>query len=100
MAAFASGGRGAFVPLAFMPGEAFQFDWSEDWAITARVVDSPSSSVPGDAWLGAVSDLLLQKGAPAAHFGVKWHYCVAERSRLRARRRASASSVEISSGQP
>src|SRR6201987_1493119 len=26
-------GRGAFVPLAFMPGEAFQFDWSEDWAI-------------------------------------------------------------------
>jgi hypothetical protein len=26
-------GRGAFVPLAFQPGEAFQFDWSEDWAI-------------------------------------------------------------------
>jgi len=26
-------GRGAFVPLAFLPGEAFQFDWSEDWAI-------------------------------------------------------------------
>ena len=26
-------GRGAFVPLAFSPGEAFQFDWSEDWAI-------------------------------------------------------------------
>ena len=26
-------GRGAFVPLAFGPGEAFQFDWSEDWAI-------------------------------------------------------------------
>ena len=22
-----------FVPLAFMAGEAFQFDWSEDWAI-------------------------------------------------------------------
>jgi len=28
-------GRGAFVPLAFLPGEAFQFDWSEDWAILA-----------------------------------------------------------------
>jgi transposase len=28
-------GRGAFVPLVFMPGEAFQFDWSEDWAIIA-----------------------------------------------------------------
>ena len=26
-------GRGAFVPLVFQPGEAFQFDWSEDWAI-------------------------------------------------------------------
>jgi transposase len=25
--------RGTFVPLAFLPGEAFQFDWSEDWAI-------------------------------------------------------------------
>ena len=28
-----TGGRGTFVPLAFAPGEAFQFDWSEDWAI-------------------------------------------------------------------
>jgi transposase len=28
-------GRGAFVPLSFLPGEAFQFDWSEDWAIIA-----------------------------------------------------------------
>jgi transposase len=23
--------RGAYVPLTFAPGEAFQFDWSEDW---------------------------------------------------------------------
>ena len=28
-------GRGTFVPLVFAPGEAFQFDWSEDWAIIA-----------------------------------------------------------------
>jgi len=28
-------GRGTFVPLAFEPGEAFQFDWSEDWASIA-----------------------------------------------------------------
>jgi transposase len=28
-------GRGVFVPLAFQPGEAFQFDWSEDWAMVA-----------------------------------------------------------------
>lgn len=28
-------GRGTFVPLTFAPGEAFQFDWSEDWATIA-----------------------------------------------------------------
>ncbi len=28
-------GRGTFVPLTFAPGEAFQFDWSEDWATVA-----------------------------------------------------------------
>ena len=26
-------GRGTFVPLTFRPGEAFQFDWSEDFAL-------------------------------------------------------------------
>ena len=26
-------GRGTFIPLRFAAGEAFQFDWSEDWAI-------------------------------------------------------------------
>src|SRR5690606_21429612 len=25
-------GRGTFVPLLFRPGEAFQYDWSEDFA--------------------------------------------------------------------
>ncbi len=25
--------RGTYVPLSFTPGEAFQFDWSEDWAM-------------------------------------------------------------------
>ena len=29
-------GRGTFVPLVFEPGEAFQFDWSEDWAIVGN----------------------------------------------------------------
>jgi transposase len=28
-------GRGVFVPLCFQPGEAFQFDWGEDWAVIA-----------------------------------------------------------------
>lgn len=27
-----SSGRGTYIPLAFAPGDAFQFDWSEDWA--------------------------------------------------------------------
>ncbi len=32
-------GRGTYVPLQFAPGEAFQFDWSEDWVrIGARPV--------------------------------------------------------------
>jgi hypothetical protein len=26
-------GRGTFVPLSFRPAEAFQFDWSEDFAV-------------------------------------------------------------------
>jgi len=26
-------GRGIFIPLSFRPGEAFQFDWSEDYAV-------------------------------------------------------------------
>lgn len=30
-------GRDTFVPLVFGPGEAFQFDWSEDWAILGGV---------------------------------------------------------------
>ncbi len=28
-------GRHAYVPLQFAPGEAFQFDWSEDWVRNA-----------------------------------------------------------------
>ena len=27
----------AYIPLSFAPGEAFQFDWSEDWALIAGV---------------------------------------------------------------
>ena len=30
-------GRGTFVPLVFGSGEAFQFDWREDWAVIAGV---------------------------------------------------------------
>ena len=30
-----SAARGTFVPLIFASGDAFQFDWSEDWAVIA-----------------------------------------------------------------
>lgn len=30
-------GRGSFVPLSFAPSEAFQFDWSEDFAVIRGV---------------------------------------------------------------
>ena len=36
-AAEQTSGRGVFVPLVFGTGEAFQFDWSEDWAVIAGV---------------------------------------------------------------
>ena len=36
-AAEQTSGRGVFVPLVFGAGEAFQFDWSEDWAVIAGV---------------------------------------------------------------
>ncbi|MEM9102588.1 MAG: IS21 family transposase [Pseudomonadota bacterium] len=29
--------RKSYIPLTFAPGEAFQFDWSEDWAVIAGV---------------------------------------------------------------
>lgn len=43
-------GRGTFVPLAFAPGEAFQFDWSEDIARIGgervKVRDSLNQATP------------------------------------------------------
>jgi hypothetical protein len=36
-------GRGVFVPLAFLAGEAFQFDWSEDWAVIAGISGWPET---------------------------------------------------------
>jgi hypothetical protein len=35
-------GRGTFVPLIFEPGEAFQFDWSEDWVWIGMQICPPS----------------------------------------------------------
>ena len=36
--------RGVFIPLRFAPGEAFQFDWSEDYAFSKRPAHTPSLS--------------------------------------------------------
>ena len=38
-----STGRGTFVPLYFLPGEAFQFDWSEDFAVLESWVVYPDA---------------------------------------------------------
>ncbi len=41
-------GRGVFVPLAFSAGEAFPFDWSEDWALTKHAAAAGhDGDVPG-----------------------------------------------------
>ena len=53
-------GRGIFVPLAFQPGEALQFDWSEDWAIlngerTRLQVPISSSRTAGPAFCAPIS---------------------------------------------
>lgn len=46
--------RGTFVPLAFRPGEAFQFDWSEDYAVLGSVpscrLPTSSSRTAGPSW--------------------------------------------------
>jgi transcriptional regulator with XRE-family HTH domain len=49
-------GRGTFVPLSFRPGEAFQFDWSEDFAVlggerTKRaMLPTSSCRTAGPSW--------------------------------------------------
>ena len=40
-------GKGVYIPLSFAPGEAFQFDWSEDWAaIALRALVARCTSCP------------------------------------------------------
>ena len=52
--------RGTFVPLVFQPGEAFQFDWSEDWThvggerIKLQVAHDPRCRTAGRSWSGPV----------------------------------------------
>jgi hypothetical protein len=53
------------VPLAFLPGEAFQFDWSEDWAINylidlkhAVIMDVEATTAIREAEVGAAKTML------------------------------------------
>jgi hypothetical protein len=41
--------KNTFVPLQFAPGEAFQFDWSEDYA----VINGVNRCAPGERSEGA-----------------------------------------------
>jgi transposase len=53
-------GRGTFVPLTFRPGEAFQFDWSEDYAVIGgertklQVAHDPSWHTAGHSWCAPI----------------------------------------------
>jgi len=53
---------GTFVPLAFEPGEAFQFDWSRDWAIIGneRTKLQIAHTKPSDSRAFIVRAYLLQ----------------------------------------
>ena len=54
-------GRGTFVPLSFRPGEAFQFNRSEDFAVLGgdrtklQMAHDPSCRTAGPFWLARLS---------------------------------------------
>lgn len=54
-------GRGTFVPLVFGAGEAFQFDWSEDWAVVAG--ERTKLQVAHTKLPGTVADVWMQERA-------------------------------------
>ena len=68
-------GRGTFVPLAFEPGEAFQFDWSEDWAIIGneRTKLQVAHMKLGYSRAFAVRAYLLQTHVPLVTFPLEMH---------------------------
>ena len=57
-------GRGTFVPLSFEPGEAFQFDWSEDWAIIGNERTKLQVAWRDVAW--GIYDVVLAFGVDKA----------------------------------
>ena len=79
-------GRGTFVPLVFRPGEAFQFDWSEDFAVlggertklqVAHIKLSHSRAFLVRAYLLQTHDLSHRArtdgAAMASMFDAHWH---------------------------
>ena len=65
-------GRGTFVPLDFAPGEAFQFDWSEDWAVIGgeRVKLQVAHTKLSHSWA-----LHLRAAAMASHYLFEPEFC-------------------------
>ena len=79
-------GRGSFVPLTFRAGEAFQFDWSEDYAVlggertklqVAHIKLSHSRAFLVRAYLLQTHDLSHRArtdgAATASMFDAHWH---------------------------
>ncbi len=66
-------GRGTFVPLAFRPGEAFQFDWSEDYG---HLVDERTKLQMAHIKLSHSRAFLLRAYPLQTHemlFDAHWH---------------------------
>ena len=68
-------GRGTFVPLVFQPGEAFQFDWSEDWAVIGgeRVMLQVAHIKLSHSRAFLVRAYLLQTHVPLVTFPAEMH---------------------------
>jgi hypothetical protein len=69
-------GRGTFVPLAFEAGEAFRFDWSEDWAVLGgertRLQVAHFKLSPGT---GKARQVNLRFQAMASHYLFDAEFC-------------------------
>ena len=59
--AVAPGNSEAFIPLVFAPGEAYQFDWSEEWIVLAGVAFNVKVCTYSDSWFFAVAGVRRRK---------------------------------------
>jgi hypothetical protein len=66
-------GRETFVPLSFDPGEAFQFDWSEDWAIIGH--ERTKLQVAHKVGRGKERDVNVRCTAMVSHYLFEPEFC-------------------------